>query len=126
MEVCTCYLWIAKLISVDEENLIFHLSNYINNNICSDLSVETLMDVFGISRSRLYDISHKYFGMSIAKYVKKKRVAIAKERLEIEGTRISEAADAAGFTDYNYFSKIFKSETGLTPGEYKKRALENR
>jgi AraC-like DNA-binding protein len=126
MEVCTCYLWIAKLISVDEENLIFHLSNYINNNICSDLSVETLMDVFGISRSRLYDISHKYFGMSIAKYVKKKRVAIAKERLEIEGTRISEAADAAGFTDYNYFSKIFKSETGLTPGEYKKQALGNR
>ena len=63
--------------------------------------------------------------MSIAKYVKKKRIAIAKDALEIEGTHISDAADAAGFTDYNYFSKVFKSETGLTPGEYKKHALNN-
>ena len=119
MEVCTCYLWIEKLIGVDEENLIFHLSNYINNNIRADLSVETLLSVFGISRSRLYDVSHKYYGMSIAHYIRRKRVYLARERLGA-GARIAEAAEYAGFTDYNYFSKIFKAETGMTPSAYKR------
>ncbi len=121
MEICTCYLWIAKLISVDEENIIFHLSNYITNNIAGDLSVEKLTEVFNISRSHLYDIFHKYFGMSVAKYIRKKRVSIAAEALTDKEASISEAAELAGFTDYNYFSKIFKREMGLTPGKYRTR-----
>lgn len=122
MEICTCYLWIAKLINIDEGNLIFHLSNYINNNICEDLSVETLCNAFKISRSKLYDISHKYYGMSIAKYIRKRRVAIAAELLAEKNCKINEAAEFAGFSDYNYFSKIFKSEMKVTPMEYKKSA----
>ncbi len=118
MEICTCYLWIAKLISVDEENIIFHLSNYITNNIASDLSVDTLSEVFHISRNRLYDISYKYFGMSIAKYVKRKRISVAAEALS-GGACIAEAAERAGFIDYNYFSKVFKSEMGMSPSKYK-------
>lgn len=72
MEIATCYLEITKLIQIDEDNLIFHLSNYINDNIRNDLSVESIMKRFKISRSQLYEISHKYFSMSIAKYSKGK------------------------------------------------------
>ena len=118
MEICTCYLWMAKLISVDEGNIVLHLSSYIADNIAGDLSVETLTAVFSVSRSRLYDISHKYYGMSIAKYIKRKRVSIAAEALS-RGMDISDAAELAGFSDYNYFSKVFKAEMGVTPGKYK-------
>lgn len=123
VEVCTCYLWIAELIKIDEGNLIYHLSNYINNNIKEDLSVERLCDIFDISRSKLYDISHKYYGMSIAKYIRRKRVENAAEYLKNSDCKVSEAADAAGFFDYNYFSKIFKAEMGISPGKFK--ALHN-
>lgn len=122
MELCTCYLWIAKLISIDEENIVYHLSSYIADNLAGDLSVEALTALFHVSRSRLYEISHKHFGMSIAKYIKKKRVSVAAEALS-RGAGIAEAAERAGFTDYNYFSKVFKSETGVTPGKYKAASL---
>ncbi|MBE7043643.1 MAG: helix-turn-helix domain-containing protein [Ruminococcaceae bacterium] len=125
MEISTCYLEIKKLIQIDEDNLIFHLSNYINDNITNDLSVESIMNRFHISRCRLYEISHKYFSMSIAKYIRHKRVMIAAELLSKKDSRIYEVAEKAGFTDYNYFSKIFKSEMGVTPTQYKKLQQHN-
>ena len=117
LEMCASYLWTKELVKLHEGNLIYHLSNYINN-VKNDLSVEALCDEFNISRSRLYDIFHKYYGMSIAKYIKKKRTEIAAEYLK-KGYRVSEAAEAAGFNDYNYFSKIFKAEYGITPHRYR-------
>ena len=122
MEIATCYLEITKLIQIDEDNLIFHLSNYINENLQNELSVENIMARFKISRCRLYEISHKYFGMSIAKYIRHKRALFAAELLSKKDIRVNEAAENAGFTDYNYFSKIFKKEMGVTPSEYKKNA----
>lgn len=126
MEISTCYLELTNLISIDEDNLILHLSNYITGNIREDLSVESILEHFGISRSRLYEISHKYFGMSIAKYIRHKRVMLSAEILEKGDTSISEAAAAAGFTDYNYFSKIFKKELKATPSAYKNGKLNKK
>ena len=120
MEIATCYLEIKKMIQIDEDNLIFHLSNYINDNIHNDLSVESIMNRFQISRSRLYEISHKYFSMSIAKYIRRKKVLIAADLLSKKDARIYEVAETAGFTDYNYFSKNFKSEMRVTPTQYNK------
>ena len=45
----------------------------------------------------------------------------AAKYLRENNSRVSEAAAFMGFDDYNYFSKIFKSEMGLSPLEYKKR-----
>lgn len=123
MEACASYLWIAELIKIDSGNLIYHLTDYINNNICGDLSVDNLCSVFKISRSRLYDIAHKYYGVCIAKYIRKKRISIAARYLKEQHCPIFEAAKRTGFIDYNYFSKVFKAETGLTPTEYKKTKL---
>ena len=121
LEACASYLWTKEFIKADESNnLIYRLSNYINNNIRNELTVEVLCGEFGLSRSRLYDVSHKYFGMSIAKYIRKKKTSIAAGYLE-DGYRVSEAAEAAGFYDYNYFSKVFKAEYGMTPQRYRKK-----
>ncbi len=120
MEICASHLWVAELIKVDEGNLIYHLSNYINNNIREDLSVEKLCEIFKVSRSRLYEVSHKYFGESIAKYIRRKRVMLAAKLLENENCSVAFAAESAGIYDYNYFSKIFKAEIGMTPTRYKK------
>jgi len=124
MESCACYLWITELVSIDDGNLIYKLSNYVTNNLKEDLSVEKLCNIFMISRSRLYEISNKYFGMSIAKYIRKKRVDYAAKLLAENKCLVSEAADKAGFDDYNYFSKVFKKNKGVVPREYKQHHLE--
>ena len=121
MQACTNYLWIAELIKLDSNNMIYLLTDYIDQNICDDLSVDTLCSVLGVSRVKLYEMAHKYYGISIAKYIRKKRITLAAKYLTEYNYSISEAAEISGFYDYNYFSKIFKKETGATPTEYKKR-----
>lgn len=119
MESCTCYLWVSNLIQMDSSNLLYHLTNYIDHNLKSTLTAEKLCEVFHISRTHLYELSNQYFGMGIAKYIRKKRLKLAAKYLSEQHSTVSEAAGCAGFEDYNYFSKMFKQEFGCTPRQYR-------
>lgn len=123
METCACYLWVNEMVRFDRENLLFRLTDYVRENLSSDLSAEAICDEFSISRSRLYRLSEEYFGMGIAAYVRKKRIEEA-TRLLANGFSVAGAADAVGISDYNYFSKVYKRETGKLPSKMKK-ASEN-
>ena len=56
--------------------------------------------------------------MGIAAYVRKQRVKNAALMLK-SGSTVANAAISSGFDDYNYFSEIFKKETGVLPSKYK-------
>ena len=117
MEACACYLWANNLVRVNEDCLSVLISTYINNNLTSDLSVDALCSYFQISRNKLYKISHDSYGTGIAAYVRKQRVQNAASLLK-SGSTVSNAAISSGFDDYNYFSEIFKKETGILPSKY--------
>ena len=55
--------------------------------------------------------------MSMGDYIRHQRMERACQMLR-EGNNVSETAYATGFTDPNYFSKIFKKLFGKTPTEY--------
>ncbi len=121
LSMCACYLCMSDIFRTDRESFTDHLSSYIHAHITEELSVEELCAVFGISRYRLYELARQHFGMPIASYIRKKKVELSAHHLVTRGATVSEAAEAAGFSDYNYFSKIFKREMGLLPTEYKKK-----
>ena len=120
MEMCTCYLWIKNLIGLDKGAKIYQIYDYINLNLKKDIPIEFLCRKFKIGRTVLYDTFRKYYGMSVAKYIRKRRIEEAAKYLKENNSKVSEAAAFMGFEDYNYFSKIFKSEMGMSPTEYKK------
>lgn len=124
MEMCTCYLWIKNLIGIDKGAKIYRVYDYINKNLSSDISVEILCTEFNMGRTILYKTFKKYYGVSIAKYIRKRRIEEAAKYLRENNSSVSDAAAFMGFDDYNYFSKIFKSEMGVSPSEYKKRTDE--
>lgn len=49
------------------------------------------------------------------------RIYNAKVLLRTTHMRVNDVAKASGFSSSNYFIKVFKKSTGLTPQEYKKR-----
>lgn len=116
MESCACYLCVKELVKVDSGDLIFLLDNYINNNIKEDLSARHLCEKFGISKNKLYRISNNIYGTGIADYIRKKRIHLAQNYLR-QGCSVAEAAEKTGFYDYNYFSKVYKRETGMLPSK---------
>jgi len=118
--MCACYLCMNDIFRTDRESLASHLESYIHAHITEPISVEQLCTVFGISRYKLYEIAEQRFAMPVAEYIRKQKVKLAAQALRTRGCAVSEAAEAGGFSDYNYFSKIFKREMGVLPTEYKK------
>ena len=117
MEACACYLWVNNLVRVNEDCLSVLISTYINNNLTADLSVDALCSHFRISRNKLYKISRDSYGIGIAAYIRKRRVENAASLLK-SGSTVANAAISSGFGDYNYFSEVFKKETGILPSKY--------
>ena len=78
-----------------------------------------------MSRSHLCHRFRECFGSSISEYVIRKRMAVAQRMLYEVGLRPGEIAEAVGYTDIFQFSKQFKKSFGLSPSEYRKRAVRS-
>ena len=59
------------------------------------------------------------FGIGISSYIKNLRVAKAKRLIETTELTVREVADRIGFADSNALIRGFKTNEGVTPGEYK-------
>ena len=57
---------------------------------------------------------------SVTRLISQRRVQAAKRLLLREDIPISSVAERVGFSDYNYFTKIFKAIEGVTPSAYRK------
>ncbi len=117
LEALVSYVCTKQLVKKDYDVMADELDKYINTHISDDLRCESLCSRFHISRSYLFTISKKYFGMGISEYIKNKRLSLACEYLS-SGKKPAAASELCGFSDVSYFFKVFKSELGVTPGEY--------
>ena len=81
--------------------------------------VEQIARDFGISRSRLYASFYKYLGCGLAHYIRKLRMEKARTLLKDTDQTVSRIAALCGFSDYNYFCRIFKKENGLSAKKYR-------
>jgi len=86
----------------------------------SDLSVEDISSDLGLSRVQLYRKMKALTGCSPVDLLRKARVARARDLLQSTDFSVSEIAYQVGFTSPSYFSKCFKDEYGIVPGDLRK------
>jgi two-component system response regulator YesN len=102
--------------------LISDIETYIREHLDEPLPVQRICDIFGISTSYLSQLFRKHIKMSFVEYVTSLRIEEAK-RIMIEHPEIAikDIAARLGFSDQFYFSKVFRTATGMPPSEYGKR-----
>ena len=83
-----------------------------------DIPVSELAAVCGFSETHFRRLFVRLFHVSPTEYRMNKRILLAKDLLLINEYTISEIAHTIGFHDANYFSRIFKAHTGMSPTEY--------
>ena len=66
----------------------------------------------------------RLMGQAPMAYVHGLRIQKAKEMLRSDFGTIAEVADAVGYCNVYHFSKMFKQQTGLSPGQYSKKKNE--
>ena len=120
LETCASYIYLNKLLS-EQSSFINEINSYIRENIENNITIEDICKALGISLMELYYMCNAFFGSTPAKHIKKVRLETACELITDDNMRISEIAYRVGICDYNYFSKIFKKEYGVSPTEYKKQ-----
>lgn len=117
------YLQVKNLVQWKSENIANKIDEFVQNNLDNNITDSIICQKFFVSRTKLYQISKQNFGMTMAKFILFKRIEKAKTLLK-ENFTVAEVADKTGFSDFNYFGKVFKKEVGLSPSAYKKQNLK--
>ena len=97
------------------------VTEYIQSHYSEDITVEGLAAMIGKSPSRFRSQFGRTFGISPGSYITATRLNAARRLLETTDKLVSEIAAETGFWDQSHFTKIFKRERGVTPGEYRRR-----
>ena len=109
---------------VTSYKIIDDIIEYVNSNINSDLSIETLASRFNITRFSISRHFKNKTGNSLHNYIVKRRLVVAKELIG-EGYSMKTVADKSGFKDYSTFVRAFKKEYKMPPREYLKNTTGN-
>ncbi len=113
-----------KYIPSAKARIIAPAIDYIKKN-CYDkaISSDELAELCKISGTYFRRLFVEVYGMTPVKYVNSLKIKRAKELIDSGMyASVSDIAYLCGFTDDCYFRKVFKSETRMTPLEYKKRS----
>ena len=86
----------------------------------SDLSVDDLAAEMNLSRVQLYRKVKAVTGSSPVELLRTSRLNRAYQLLLTTDKSVSEVAYTVGFTAPSYFTKCFKEEYGMVPGDVRK------
>ncbi|WP_321287636.1 two-component regulator propeller domain-containing protein [uncultured Sunxiuqinia sp.] len=87
----------------------------------SEFSVDKMLPEFGFGRTVFYKKMKGISGYSPKDFVRIVRMKKAAELLCSGGITVSEVAFDVGYSDPEYFSRMFKKHFGKTPSEYQKQ-----
>ena len=101
-----------------DKQFLKQLHSIIQKNLSdSEFGVEDIGKQIGLSRVQLYRKVKAMTGSSVVDLLRKARLAKAKRLLESRSMSVSEVAYDVGFSAPSYFTKCFKDEYGMLPGE---------
>ena len=121
LETCAEYIKLKKMIQPMGQQLIYSIEDFVNKHISEDFGVDRLCEEFSVSRTRLYDMVRPYSNVGIAEWIRNKRLAHAKKLIETTDMSIPDIASASGFSDYNYFLRIFKKKYGASSRTFRNK-----
>lgn len=91
---------------------------FIDRHYKEPLQIETLAKISGYSVSHFSKLFTSLYGVSPLGYIHKVRIGRAKAMLRTEMFTLTEVAEACGFSNVYYFSRVFRKTVGVPPGKY--------
>lgn len=91
---------------------------YIHRHLHEKLSVEALSRKACLNRSQFFRLFKDQFGLTPVEYINRERLRLAKKMILQSQETISSISYQCGFSDINYFSRLFKRSEGVSPTEY--------
>lgn len=98
---------------------LHYILHFIQQNLTEKIAVDTLSRKAYMSRNEFYRWFREQFGVSPLEYINRERIKLAKQLMADQQNSITQVSHQCGFTDVNYFVRLFKKAEGVTPGSYR-------
>jgi len=126
-EEIACFINKVSELQYEINKLVVKTNNKIINNVCSYIiehvndkfSLQQMANEFYIDKKYLSYLMKKETGIYFTEYVNLVKIERAKRLLDNPSFRIAEIAYELGYSDVDYFAKVFKKLTAQTPKKYR-------
>ncbi len=123
MFLLTYYIEYYPRNSQEHQSYAHTARSYIEQNYHkSDFTVKKVADYVKIDRTYLYRLFKEETGLSIIDYINSRKISRAETLLINDSISIKDVAEAVGFSDQMYFSRVFKKFKGMSPTDFRKNS----
>ncbi len=116
-------IWFTRSVSLSESNpqdTISRIKKIVEAEYGRDINLNIVAEKMEMNASYLSRLFKTSQGISFIDYLTDVRMKNAKELLKTTQWNVAEIAAKVGYSDSNYFTRLFKKKNGLTPGEYRR------
>lgn len=99
---------------------------YIEGHYSQDLSLARIAAEGGLNHTSLTKLLKEETGFTAMEYLMNYRIRIAKKQLAFTEIPVKDVALRCGFKTVQHFSRVFKAQTGETPADFRKNAVQKR
>ena len=118
------YLYFALLEAAKggENQYIKRIKRYVEENVSSNISLNDVAELLHFAPQYVCSLFKKNTGMTLLEYVNSQKIDMAMKEILMSDMPLCVIAEKCGFSNYNYFSNLFKRYTGASPAVYRKMA----
>jgi two-component system, response regulator YesN len=117
---------VEKKYQIIDDKLVYRIGKYIIVHIDERLTLGTVANGVFLNPSYVSYLFKKITGISFVEFITEVKIDRAKILLRDKSLKISEIAHIIGFNNSEYFSKNFRSRTGMAPIEFRNSTVEKR
>lgn len=110
---------------MEEEDLFYTIVAYMKEHIAERLTIEQICHDNLLGRTLLQKLFTDYTGCGVIDYFLLMKINAAKQLIRTGEWNLSRISEKLGYNSIHYFSRQFKTITGITPSEYA-AAVHNR
>lgn len=108
------------------DRALIRVRDFVDINLGEPITLEGMAGAACLSPCHFVRMFRRSTGQTPMHYLRRRRVEYAKRLLAGGGLSISEVALQAGFCDHSHLCRIFRQETGMSPGQYRQYTDKNR
>ncbi|MBQ7839418.1 MAG: response regulator [Lachnospiraceae bacterium] len=109
--------------AADCSDYVDQIIKYIQTHIDDSLKRTDIAAAVYLTPDYVTKIFKDKMNMTLKEYILKEKINIARDRLRTTDLSIEEIALRGGFTNFSYFSQLYKKYTGITPNKERKNKL---
>lgn len=112
---------LEELLSTQDKNsaILKEILDYVHEYYYKDISMQDVARKVNYSEAYFCKMFKRNFNMNFTTYLTNFRVKQAQKLLKDPKINIKDVGSAVGYSDSNYFAKVFKRVTGQNPSEYR-------